>query len=70
MTTTNLTAINSALNPKANTSKDENKFQLISTKKNRKELKSPLESIELIKNSITMTEILAAIKQGRNNREY
>jgi hypothetical protein len=38
-------------------------------KENKKELKSPLESIKGIKANITMDEILEAIKQGREDRE-
>jgi hypothetical protein len=33
-------------------------------------LKSPLENIKGIKTNITMDEILKAIKQGREDREY
>jgi hypothetical protein len=46
------------------------KFKLISINENKNELKSPLESIKGIKTNITMDEILEAIKQGREGREY
>jgi prevent-host-death family protein len=50
------------------TRKDGSKFKVISMKENKNELKSPLESIKGIKANITMDEILAAIKQGREDR--
>jgi prevent-host-death family protein len=50
------------------TRKDGSKFKLISINENKKELKSPLESIKGIKTNITMDEILEAIKQGREDR--
>jgi hypothetical protein len=46
------------------------KFKLISINNNKKELKSPLESIKGIKTNITMNEIVEAIRQGREGREY
>jgi hypothetical protein len=52
------------------TRRDGSKFKLISINENKKELKSPLESIMGIKTNITMDEILEAIKQGREDREY
>jgi hypothetical protein len=42
----------------------------ISINENKKELKSPLENIKGIKTDITMKEILEAIKQGREDRNY
>ena len=50
--------------------RDGSKFKLISINENKKELKSPLENIKGIKTNITMDEILEAIKQGREDREY
>ena len=50
--------------------KDGSKFKLISINENKKELKSPLENIKGVKTNITMDEILEAIKQGREDREY
>jgi prevent-host-death family protein len=52
------------------TRRDGSKFKLISMNDNKKELKSPLENIKGIKTNITMDEILEAIKQGREDREY
>jgi prevent-host-death family protein len=52
------------------TRRDGAKFKLISIKENKNELKSPLENIKGIKTNITMDEILEAIKQGREDREY
>jgi hypothetical protein len=52
------------------TREDGSKFKLISMNENKKELKSPLENIKGIKTSITMGEILEAIRQGREDREY
>jgi prevent-host-death family protein len=65
------TVLNTALGEEVIiTRKDGSKFTLISINENEKELKSPLESIDGIKTNITMNEILEAIKQGRENREY
>jgi prevent-host-death family protein len=65
------TVLNTALGEEVIiTRKDGSKFKLISINENEKELKSPLESIDGIKTNITMDEILEAIKQGRENREY
>jgi hypothetical protein len=50
--------------------RDGSKFKLISINENKKELKSPLEGIKGIKTTITMDEILEAIKRGREDREY
>jgi PHD/YefM family antitoxin component YafN of YafNO toxin-antitoxin module len=50
--------------------KDGSKFKVVSIKENKKELRSPLENIKGIKTNITMDEILEAIKQGREDREY
>lgn len=50
--------------------RDGSKFKLISINESKKETKSPLESIGGIKTNITMDEILSAIKQGREDREY
>jgi prevent-host-death family protein len=52
------------------TRRDGSKFKLVSINENKKELKSPLESIKGINANITMDEILEAIKQGREDREY
>jgi antitoxin (DNA-binding transcriptional repressor) of toxin-antitoxin stability system len=52
------------------TRRDGSKFKLISMNKNKEESISPLENIKGIKTSITMDEILGAIKQGREEREY
>ncbi|MDR1317718.1 MAG: type II toxin-antitoxin system Phd/YefM family antitoxin [Spirochaetales bacterium] len=65
------TVLNTALKEEVIiTRRDGSKFKLISIKENKKELKSPLESIKGIKTNITMDEILEAIKQGREDREY
>jgi hypothetical protein len=66
--TANLTAINSALKPKANTDKNDRTLKLFSVKEKRNG--SPLENIGAIKTNITMTDILEAIKQGRTNKNY
>jgi prevent-host-death family protein len=52
------------------TRRDGMKFKLISINNKKKELKSPLESIKGIKTNIAMDEILEAIRQGREDREY
>ena len=52
------------------TRRDGSKFKLISMNKNKGESISPLENIKGIKTSITMDEILEAIKRGREDREY
>jgi prevent-host-death family protein len=52
------------------TRKDGSKFKLVPIRENKKELKSPLESIKGIKTNITMDEILTAIKQGREDRDH
>jgi prevent-host-death family protein len=52
------------------TRRDGSKFKLISINENKKNLKSPLENIKGIKTNITMDEILEAIRQGREEREY
>jgi hypothetical protein len=42
----------------------------MSNNETKKELVSPLENIKGIKTDISMDEILGAIKQGRDDREY
>ena len=65
------TVLNTALKEEVIiTRKDGSKFKLISINEKKKELKSPLENIKGIKTNITMDEILEAIKQGREDREY
>jgi prevent-host-death family protein len=65
------TVLNTALKEEVIiTRKDGSKFKLISINENEKELKSPLENIKGIKTNITMNEILEAIRQGREDREY
>jgi prevent-host-death family protein len=65
------TVLNTALKEEVIiTRKDGSKFKLISINENKKETKSPLENIKGIKTNITMSEILEAIKQGREDREY
>jgi prevent-host-death family protein len=65
------TVLNTALKEEVIiTRRDGSKFKLISINENRKELKSPLENIKGIKTNITMKEILEAIKQGREDRDY
>jgi prevent-host-death family protein len=65
------TVLNTALKEEVIiTRRDGSKFKLISINENKKELKSPLENIKGIKTNITMKEILEAIKQGREDREY
>ncbi|MDR2900801.1 MAG: hypothetical protein LBV20_04725 [Treponema sp.] len=50
--------------------RDGSKFKLISINETKKELVSPLKSIKGIKTDVSMDEILGAIKQGREDREY
>jgi PHD/YefM family antitoxin component YafN of YafNO toxin-antitoxin module len=50
--------------------RDGSKFKLVSINETRKELISPLENIKGIKTDVSMDEILGAIKQGRDDREY
>jgi prevent-host-death family protein len=65
------TVLNTALKEEVIiTRKDGSKFKLISMNENKKELRSPLEDIKGIKTNITMNEILEAIRQGREDREY
>jgi prevent-host-death family protein len=65
------TVLNTALKEEVIiTRRDGSKFKLISIKENKNELESPLENIKGIKTSITMNEILEAIKQGREDRAY
>ena len=65
------TVLNTALKEEVIiTRKDGSKFKLISMNENKQETKSPLENIKGIKTNITMSEILEAIKQGREDREY
>jgi PHD/YefM family antitoxin component YafN of YafNO toxin-antitoxin module len=65
------TVLNTALKEEVIiTRKDGSKFKLISMNENKKEMKSPLENIRGIETSITMDEILEAIKQGREDRGY
>jgi antitoxin (DNA-binding transcriptional repressor) of toxin-antitoxin stability system len=45
--------------------KDGSKFKLIALNENKKEKKSPLEGIKGIKTNVTMTDILDAIREGR-----
>jgi hypothetical protein len=52
------------------TRRDGSKFKLISIIENKKGAKSPLENVKGIKTNITMDEILEAIKQRREDREY
>jgi prevent-host-death family protein len=65
------TVLNTALKEEVIiTRRDGSKFKLISINENNKDLKSPLENIQGIKTNITMDEILEAIRQGREEREY
>jgi prevent-host-death family protein len=65
------TVLNTALKEEVIiTRKDGSKFKLISINETKKEIKSPLENIKGIKTNITMSEILEAIRQGREDREY
>jgi PHD/YefM family antitoxin component YafN of YafNO toxin-antitoxin module len=50
--------------------RDGSKFKLISMNEPQKQLVSPLENIKGIKTDVSMDEILGAIKQGRDDREY
>jgi hypothetical protein len=45
-------------------------FIVVSIKEDKKEPESPLENIKGIKTNIAMDEILEAIKQAREDREY
>jgi PHD/YefM family antitoxin component YafN of YafNO toxin-antitoxin module len=65
------TVLNTALKEEVIiTRKDGSRFKLISMDENKEEEKSPLENIKGIKTNITMKDILEAIKQGREEREY
>jgi prevent-host-death family protein len=65
------TVLNTALKEEVIiTRRDGSKFKVISITENKKDLKSPLENIKGIKTNITMDEILEAIRQGREGREY
>jgi antitoxin (DNA-binding transcriptional repressor) of toxin-antitoxin stability system len=65
------TVLNTALKEEVIiTRRDGSKFKLIAINENKKDLKSPLENIKGIKTNITMDEILKAIQQGREDREY
>jgi hypothetical protein len=48
---------------------DGSKFKLTFLNENRQDTESPLENIKGINANITMTEILEAIKQGREDRD-
>jgi prevent-host-death family protein len=65
------TVLNTALKEEVIiTRKDGSKFKLISINETKKEIRSPLGNIKGIKTNITMSEILEAIRQGREDREY
>ncbi|MCL2412436.1 MAG: type II toxin-antitoxin system Phd/YefM family antitoxin [Treponema sp.] len=48
--------------------KDGSRFKLVSMHESRKDEKSPLEDIKGIKTSVTMNDILKAIKDGREKK--
>jgi len=60
------TVLNTALKEEVIISrKDGSKFRLVSVQENTKKGKSPLENIKAIKASVTMDDILDAIREGR-----
>jgi PHD/YefM family antitoxin component YafN of YafNO toxin-antitoxin module len=60
------TVLNTALKEEVIISrKDGSKFKLISMKEDKKTGKSPLENIKAIKASVTMNDILDAIRESR-----
>jgi prevent-host-death family protein len=65
------TVLNTALKEEVIiTRRDGSKFKLISINDDKNGVKSPLENVKGIKTNITMDEILEAIRQGREYREY
>ncbi|MDR0668719.1 MAG: type II toxin-antitoxin system Phd/YefM family antitoxin [Treponema sp.] len=64
------TVLNAALKEEVIITRKDGKFKLISMNESKKELRSPLEDIKRIKTNIAMNEILEAIRQGREDREY
>jgi antitoxin (DNA-binding transcriptional repressor) of toxin-antitoxin stability system len=60
------TVLNTALKEEVIISrKDGSKFKLVSMQENKKRGKSPLEDIKAIKSSVTMGDILDAIRESR-----
>jgi len=65
------TVLNTALKEEVIiTRRDGNKFKLVSINENRKKRKSPLEDIKGIKTNVTMDDILDAIRESRERRNY